>query len=156
MIRYCRQRCGTRCGPVALLNLAKWRGEHVTYRDIPRFEKVCGWSRREGTPIPKMMKALGRRPRKLSFIQFKQHLQRGGIVILHTDLPDEPEAHYCLAMGIDEQGRYMLVNYCQKHMPCRWVGRRMAYLLSYSQCWTFRCPRSNHSRLGGRAIEAQH
>ena len=43
-----------------------------------------------------------------------------------------------LRRQLQETGRYLLVNYCQKHMPCRWKGRRIAYLLSYSQCWTFR------------------
>jgi hypothetical protein len=43
--KYLRQRDDFSCGPIALMNVLKWAGYNITYKDHTRFVKMCKCSK---------------------------------------------------------------------------------------------------------------
>lgn len=62
MTRYAKQREATTCGPMAVLNAAKWAGLPVTVKkDINKCKELCKWNQYEGAgpwSIEKALKAM--------------------------------------------------------------------------------------------------
>lgn len=121
MIRYIKQRDRSSCGPVAMVNVLKWAGESVTYKNVSEFKSKWHSNTEdyEGVMPESMTKAL----RNLGQVRFynrnnvkiKQiddHLLTGGIiVILFSQRGDDNDrhGHYYLIVGTSGK-KYRVVN----------------------------------------------
>ena len=96
MTRFLKQPDNYSCGPVALLNLDKWRGIKVTHEDLPRYKRLCCANFQYGTFKSQMTKIVGKRGRRLSYEQFASHK---GAAIINCRYRDGKGGHYFLVIG---------------------------------------------------------
>ncbi len=80
MTRFCKQRDHYSCGPIALLNIDKFFGRRVTYKDLPRYRKRVQCKKTQWTTTQAISKILGRARRK-TWPAAKRFLQSGCIVV---------------------------------------------------------------------------
>lgn len=98
-VRYIKQRNPLQCGPVAVLNYWKWRGDNVTAKDLKRAAKTCGYEPRLGTPCKNMTRVLGKRPRRATWGQIKRALAAGKIIFIEEFCPRIDAKHSWLIIG---------------------------------------------------------
>ena len=134
-IKYVKQRDQYTCGPVALLNLDKWRGLSPTYKDLPRYKRLCKTDS-TGTQPRQFEKVVGKRGRKLSYSQIKKH---PGAFILNTKWPEDG-GHYFLVLGWATDGTHfgwLCVNYLEGQTYVLISPATMKWLLKRSRGWFF-------------------
>ena len=105
MTRFCKQRDGYSCGPVAILNAIKWTGsDWFTYRMLPAITQVCNTTR-EGTYDKDMDAGLRYmqsieyfsivKPKKISKKRVRDHiLLGGGMIAAYKEKNPPNEWHY--------------------------------------------------------------
>lgn len=132
--KYIKQKDECSCGPVALLNLHKWLGQSLTYKDLSRIKQNMGWPfdmnpNEEGTPSICMTLYILKHFRKF-FVKHSQykinvrlnrkittllnHLDQGRAVIFtHPAIahPKDKILNWHYSLFIKEQDRYMGINY---------------------------------------------
>ena len=87
-MRPIRQRDSFRCGPVAIVNVRKWLGQKVTYRDVFPLSKKMATTPHSGTAgsiLEKELKQCGGKVKRIihpSVKELNDHIDRGGIVLL--------------------------------------------------------------------------
>ncbi len=95
-MRYCKQRDRYSCGALALLNIDKFFGRPVTYKDLPKYKKLVDCKYVTGTQTPNISKVIGRASRR-SWVSAKRFLSEGNCVMMLWDEGDV--AHYFI-MGM--------------------------------------------------------
>ena len=110
-IRFCKQRDRYSCGPVALLNIDKFYGELVAYRDLPYYRALVDCTPSKGTLTSSMSDVLGRARRK-GWKKTKEFLSDGWscLVIQTGDGIAGRPGHYSIVIR-DRHGTYVLVNH---------------------------------------------
>jgi len=110
MTRFCKQRDDYSCGPIALLNIDKFFGRRVTYKDLPRYRKRVRCEKKiGGTATRYISKVLGRAGRK-TWPAAKRFLKNGCIAVQTKRV-----GHFYL-MVTNGHGDIGIVNYCNG--PC--------------------------------------
>lgn len=99
--RYLKQRDQFSCGPIAIINAAKWAGRHLTYADLRAISTACGCVSPTGTRqrgIDGVLRTLCRvtyccNPTK---DRLDKHLKAGGAAVVNfgIDRGDEWDGHY--------------------------------------------------------------
>lgn len=84
MVRYIRQRDKFRCGPVAVVNARKWRGECATYDDVLKLSKRWGLSRQALASDKLVQKALRIRGKILTESEVRSAVAAGHAVVVST------------------------------------------------------------------------
>lgn len=97
-MRYCKQRDTYSCGAIALLNVDKFFGRCVTYRDLPKYLAMVRCNTIDGTRMTYISKAIGRASRR-TWKSSKQFLREGNCIILL--IKEGGEGHY-FVMGMYE------------------------------------------------------
>ena len=131
--RYLRQQDKYSCSAVALLNLDKWRGLKVTKKNLPQYIKLCQAKPFVGTFQKQFDKVVGRRGRRLTYKQFKQH---PGATLFETFYPDG-HAHDYLVLGWATDGKHfgwLGVNF-GGHTYCLIHASHVRWLLKHSRVW---------------------
>jgi hypothetical protein len=124
--RFVCQRDTAHCGPVALMNLDKWRGKKVQYRrDIHKYERKVNWTP-EGTLQRCFNVAVGKRSRRISYALLKRIVTTGGVVVLLTTQPRKRWGHYYLVVGITHDNQFLCINYSRKRTYTLISWRKMA------------------------------
>lgn len=106
------------CGPIGVINVLKWTGLQLTYKeDYKTFADICGTDQ-EGTDRGNITRALKKFKKYLRFvykklITFKQvdeHIRAGNCVLYEYFFPEngEYDGHYELLLF--EDGVYYVVN----------------------------------------------
>ncbi len=122
-MRYCKQRDQYSCGALALLNIDKFFGRRVTYKDLPKYRKLVNCHRVTGTQTPNISKVIGRASRR-SWASAKWFLREGNCIMLLWDEGDV--AHYFI-MGMYYEEFYVV----NRFKPD--VGVSAAYIASPQQ-----------------------
>ena len=133
MTRFLRQPDSFSCGPVALLNLDKWRGIKVTAKNLPQYKRLCKCSTEVGTYPSQLDRVLGKRGRRLSYQQFKAH--HGAAII---DFTVRNGGHFFLVIGWGTNGKdfgWVAIN--SKHTINLISAQGMRSILRSSKVWTF-------------------
>lgn len=118
-IRYIKQRDKSSCGPIALINILKWLGYHITYDFLDIARWACDWQDGRcidaGTLDRDMNKALkyfkikNKKILNPKIKDINKHLKAGGIVLIGYCLPRESTNHFSLCIGTYER-YYIMVN----------------------------------------------
>lgn len=135
-IRYARQPDGYSCSAMALLNLDKWRGLHVTLKDLPRYKKLCKSCPVLGTARAAFRKVVGRTGRRFTYEQIKKH---PGVFLLETRWP-EGGCHHYLVLGWATDGTHfgwLCVNYWAGYTYTLISPPTMRRNLKHSIGWLF-------------------
>jgi hypothetical protein len=103
MTRFCKQHDTYSCGPVALLNIDKFFGQRVTYKQLPRYSKRVQCVPPDGTFPEAISRILGRAKRK-AWEKAKQFLKDGGCIMVQS------KDHYYL-MLMNHREDIGVVNY---------------------------------------------
>lgn len=119
--RWIRQKNGSSCGPVALLNLLKWLGRDVSYdKDFSYWKERCCCDR-HGTPLDAFLNALhsidgiGVQPRIRPSVEvIDSALQRGRIAVMKSafNFDGEVEGHFFLVTERTNKSFYCVNVYC--------------------------------------------
>lgn len=139
--RFLGQRDRYRCGPIALLNLHKWRGRKVTRRDLPRYTALLGCCRRHGTPEENFARAMGAAGLRLTYRQFKREMDYGKAAIVLTK--KGRIYHYYLIVGTgervhDRRHGFIAVNFARHKGTVSLINwPYMKWLLKHSRLWLF-------------------
>jgi hypothetical protein len=149
--RYLGQRDKFRCGPIALLNLHKWKGKKVTGRDLKHYTWMLGCSRRHGTAEENFSRTLGWRPdtvrnrQRIPYRVFRDEINKGKAAVILTKFPEGGDHagswHYYLVIGIghkigDTRNGYIAVNYLTSHRTFTLLAwHHMKWLLKHSVVW---------------------
>jgi len=121
--RYAKQRDKWSCGPTALLNVLKWAGYDVTYKDdIGWLSEECGAERTKGTFIWKFDRAL-RHVSKRHNLDLKMvnapssevlenHVRGGGLAVVYYSYSlKDSIGHYMLINSVSPSGKsYTCIN----------------------------------------------
>lgn len=133
-MRWLRQRDKYNCGPIALINLAKWRGESVTGRDLPHYQKLCKCEPVLGTKVSCLRPVIGL-PKRGSYHKLKQHLFSGGTAIVLA------RKHYFFVRGIadctDGRRGFLAINCYEGETVSLLSWQRMSALLRHGWTWFF-------------------
>lgn len=125
-VRFTAQRDEYNCGPTSLINLFKWQGYSISWKDIPSIRReLWGSHQREkamrgcGTPTYLMdmfiltddqtKSTLVTRLNKPTIGQLKKYLKRGKAVIIDFYWPKKDGGHYALIIG-HRGDRFITVN----------------------------------------------
>jgi hypothetical protein len=139
--RFLGQRDSYQCGPVALLNLHKWRSRKVTRRDLPRYTALLGCCRRHGTPEENFTRTMGAAGLRLTYRQFKGEMEYGKAAIVLTK--NKRIYHYYLIVGIghctsDRRHGFIAVNFDRRRGTVSLISwPYMKWLLKHSKLWLF-------------------
>jgi len=149
MPRYIRQKDFTSCGPVALINILKWFGCNVSYKDYIEIARgLCDHISGSdgGTEDKGMARAL--KAHKISFkkiknptlVQLDKHLDSGGIILLDYAVPcmsklspipfEVGDWHFTLCIGRTNK-TYIMVNDATKNT----VGKRSRQTIQIMLKW---------------------
>ena len=116
--RYIKQKDKSSCGPIAILNILRWKGEAwATQSYLPVIKILCGWSK-DGTYPTRMqsvMRALSIKYKVTTHLTLKEvdkHIDDGGIFLIGYAV-DEKHSHYCLCIAKTKKS-YTLVNRSKK------------------------------------------
>ena len=103
-MRYLRQQYGSICGPISVINAAKWAGLHLTKDDIPRLSERCEIANDQGTTIENLSKVLTEEISDVAAVQFMGPLNADTVLSLLKNSPNrafilkyyhgEPAWHY--------------------------------------------------------------
>jgi hypothetical protein len=141
MKRWLRQRDKFSCGPIALINLDKWRGKSVTNRDLPRYQRRCSCRHPRGTVIANFSRIVGRPHYRLNYRRFKQHLLSGGTAIINI-VWAYGVGHFFFVRGVAERndGRrgFLAVNFIEGETLTLLSWQLMVAMLREGRTWTFR------------------
>lgn len=139
MRRWLRQYDGFSCGPVALINLDKWRGKPVTNQDLPRYRRRCRCRPKHGTFDTNFAHAVGSRPRHLTYQHFKQHLLSGGVAIISAWLDGGKHLFFVRGVAECNDGRqgFLAVNFIVNETLALLSWQHMASLLRHGRTWIF-------------------
>ena len=140
-MRWLRQYDHYSCGPVALINLDKWRGKSVTKRDLPRYRRRCHCYYPDGTSTINFLRTVGQPPiSQLNYYCFKEHLLSGGVAIIHTTFDNEC-GHFFFVRGVAQHknGRrgFLVVNFAENETLTLLSWQRMARLVWRGYTWLF-------------------
>lgn len=140
MKRWLRQRDTFSCGPIALINLDKWRGKSVTNQDLPRYRRQCHCHRPRGNSIADFSRVAGRSHYRLDYHRFKRHLLSGGTAIINIRWPSGG-GHYFFVRGIADyngcQG-FLAVNFHADETLTLLSWQHIFALLQRGRTWIFR------------------
>lgn len=106
-MRYIKQHDDINCGPIALMNVHKWQGKRVTYKDLPRYVKLCKRLPRDGTPVSCFSRACNSAPFKGNYAKLASWLEGCAAVICNR-------RHYYLVLApvtVGGQRHYKVANY---------------------------------------------
>lgn len=137
-MRYLRQRDHFRCGVIAAINLDKWRGKSVTSKDIKRYSKKLKCTP-PGIPACTLAKWLGKRKRRMTWQQLKEHLQNNGVVIVH--LLWKTGGHYFfIDQLMKKRGKLGVraINYDEKHTYMFLSSQTMCSILWRHTLWAIK------------------
>jgi len=141
MKRWLRQRDKFSCGPVALINLDKWRGKSVTNRDLLQYRRRCHCRQPRGTVVANFSQIVGQPHRHLNYQRFKRHLLSGGVAIINIVWANGC-GHFFFVRGIAEcsDGRqgFLAINFITGETQTLLSWQRMVTMLREGQTWTFR------------------
>ena len=141
-MRFLRETDAYRCGPIALINLAKWQGRRPTRADLPRFERACRFRpphlfRQPGTWDCGITRAVSRRPRRVSYGRFKRIINGGGAAIVSINEWTKDTGHIFLVSG--RQGNQFTAVNPYMHETVSLLSYQNLYaILQRSMVWTFR------------------
>jgi len=126
-VRFCKQRDRYSCGPVALLNIDKFYGERVGYKDLSYYKKLVDCKLDGGTKTSKMSDVLGRASRK-GWPKTKEFLSDGCLVIQTGDGIAGRHGHYSIVIQ-DRHGAYVLVNHRRGKYAAEYISWQELYWL---------------------------
>jgi hypothetical protein len=155
MTRYLRQRDTFRCGPVAVLNLAKWQGIRATREHLAAYTQLCKCRKNKGTYSTNLSYAVGKRGRQMSYDEFKRRIEAGrsAIVLTHAMRRSQgasryKHGHYYFvpALGTrtdDASGKiiecgFLAVNFIDTETKTIISWPYMKWLLKHSTVWSFK------------------
>ena len=123
MIRYCKQPDDFSCGPVAIINAMKWRGQRASVRThLKMLRKQCKTDR-DGTFTERMDKVLRQYVSGVEHIDgpslklFNKYIDLGHAVIIsyaYTRNDGVEEGHFAMCIGRDNSF-YTMVNDTYNH-----------------------------------------
>lgn len=109
-IRFCKQRDHYSCGPIALLNAAKFFAYNVTYKDLKTFQDLVSCTSPRGTYTRNISKVLGRASRK-SWKNTKAALNNCQHCLIIQSYNPETNCGHISLLCRDYYGSYILVNH---------------------------------------------
>ncbi len=105
-MRFCKQRDRYSCGAVALLNVDKFFGYQVTYKDLAYYRDLVGCKKEQGGTFARgITKVLGNANRR-SWKKSKEFLQQGNCILVFTY---KKWGHFYL-ITTDKNGCFITVN----------------------------------------------
>lgn len=164
MTRYLRQRDQYSCGPIALINAAKWAGLNITRRSLRTVIEMCGSTVSIGTHYAALTRVIRedmdglfilsgtrRRPTATQIIEHLRHHDRALVLIyFHRTRAGSVVGHFTFMPGaIRDEDELLLVNAVRGQTTTvydrAWLegrlclGRRSRF--NYPQAWFLRrCP----------------
>jgi len=140
MKRWLRQQDRYSCGPIALINLDKWRGKHVTKHDLPKYRRRCRCGRLFGTTIVNFIHTVGKSYWRPTYQHFKRYLLSGGVAIIDCYWTNG-SGHYFFVCGIydhtDGRRGFLAINYYEHQTMTLLSPQEMVSLLRRGRIWTF-------------------
>ncbi len=97
-MRFCKQRDQYSGGAIALLNVDKFFGHHVTYQNLPRYRKLVNCAHPHGTHIQNITKVLGQASRR-KWTKAKQFLWERNCILIFVSW--KSSSHYYLMVMED-------------------------------------------------------
>lgn len=128
-MRFCKQRDRYSCGAIALLNIDKFFGRHVTYRNLPQYKKLTKCSKADGIFLYEMTEILGRASRR-KWKQAQRFLQEGNCILLSVRRKDN-SGHFYLMIIYDHD--IQIVNYSKSHTLFSISSRLASQLLKQAE-----------------------
>lgn len=112
-MRYLKQQDDYSCGPIALMNILKWLGHRVLYKDLPKYKQLCycddgTWAADLESAMCEYFEPVDIAP---SITAMDKHLVSGGIVLFgyEYEIGKRECAHWVLCTEKRGNG-YLLVN----------------------------------------------
>ena len=125
MVRWLRQHDQSSCGPISIINAAKWCGIPVSEKKtLRKLRQDCSCKRKQGTYYPGMILGLSNYVKyldfgivsKLTIKKIDRHLKNGGAAIfgLYWIIQNKKYAHSVLCVGKTKKS-YKIINYSGIH-----------------------------------------
>ena len=140
MIRYLRQHDSYRCGPIALMNLHKWQGLSATRADLHRYVKLCECTKSRGTSRRNFSRAVGKRSKRVTYLEFKKIIGRGSAVLLMRRPYRDGHFWFCPSTATrtcDNKKGFLGVNFWSHGAVGLISWQYMASILRYCVIWSF-------------------